>query len=38
VFDWGGWAATCALLAAMSSAVLALSLYAERRWQAVKPD
>jgi MFS family permease len=38
VFDWGGWAATCALLAMMSSAVLALSLYAERRWQAVKPD
>ncbi len=36
VFDWGGWSATCALLAAMSSAVLALSLYAQHRWQAVK--
>ena len=33
VFDWGGWGATCALLAAMSSAVLALSFHAER----VKP-
>jgi MFS family permease len=38
VFDWGGWAATCALLAAMSSAVLALSLYAEQRWQRVRQD
>jgi predicted MFS family arabinose efflux permease len=38
VFDWGGWAATCALLAAMSSAVLVLSLYAEHRWQRVRPD
>jgi len=33
VFDWGGWGATCALLAVMSSGVLALSLDAERRWR-----
>jgi predicted MFS family arabinose efflux permease len=33
VFDWGGWGATCALLTAMSSGVLALSLDAERRWR-----
>ncbi len=37
VFDWLGWGGTCALLAAMSSAVLGLSLYAERRWQSVSP-
>ena len=33
VFDWGGWGATCALLAAMSSGVVALSLDAQRRWR-----
>ena len=33
VFDWGGWGATCALLAGMSSGVVALSLHAERRWR-----
>lgn len=36
VFDWGGWGATCTLLAMMSSAVVALSLHAQRRWQRVK--
>lgn len=33
VYDWGGWGSTCALMLAMSGCVLALSLYAERRWQ-----
>ncbi len=33
VFDFGGWGATCALLMAMSCAVVALSFHAERRWQ-----
>ncbi len=33
VFEWGGWGATCALLAAMSSGVVALALYAERHWR-----
>lgn len=33
VFEWGGWGATCALLAAMSSAVVALAFHADRRWR-----
>jgi predicted MFS family arabinose efflux permease len=40
VYDAGGWGATAVLLLAMSSGVLALSAYAERRWQrdaAVSP-
>lgn len=36
VFDLGGWGATCALLLAMSCAVLALAVHAERRWQSAK--
>ncbi len=32
VFDNAGWAGTCALLLGMSLCVVALSLYAERRW------
>lgn len=38
VFDLGGWGATCALLLAMSCAVLALSLHAERRWKGLQPN
>lgn len=41
VYDAGGWAATCALLLAMSSAVLGLAFHAERRWRrnaSVAPD
>ena len=34
VFDFGGWGAACALLATMSSAVVALSIHADRRWRA----
>lgn len=34
VFEWGGWGATCLLLCAMSSVVVALALHAERRWRA----
>jgi MFS family permease len=37
VYDWGGWGATCALLCLMSSAVLMLAFYAERRWQRLPP-
>ncbi|MFM7349600.1 MAG: MFS transporter [Erythrobacter sp.] len=33
VFEWGGWGGTCALLAGMSSLIVALSLHAERRRQ-----
>ncbi len=33
VFEWGGWGATCALLTAMSSGVVALALYADQRWR-----
>lgn len=33
VYAAGGWAATCILLLAMSSMVVALALYAERRWR-----
>ncbi|MFO6447373.1 MFS transporter [Erythrobacter sp. NE805] len=33
VFEWGGWGATCGLLLAMSSAVVALAFHAERRWR-----
>jgi MFS family permease len=38
VYDAGGWAATCALLLAMSCGVLTLAFYAERRWQAGASD
>lgn len=31
VFEWGGWGGTCALLAGMSSLIVALSFHAERR-------
>ncbi len=34
IYDLGGWAATCALLLAMSGGVVALALLAERRWRA----
>lgn len=33
IYDAGGWSAACALLAAMSCGVVALSLYADRRWR-----
>ncbi len=33
VYDLGGWSATCGLLLAMSTGVLALAFLAERRWQ-----
>ena len=33
VYEWGGWAGTCALMLAMSGCVLALAFHAERRWQ-----
>lgn len=33
IYEAGGWAAACALLLAMSSAVLSLAIYAERRWR-----
>ena len=36
VYDAGGWAATCALLLAMSGGVLTLAFYAERRWQRLQ--
>jgi MFS family permease len=36
VFDWGGWGGTCALLLAMSLCVVALAIYAERRWAAAQ--
>jgi len=36
IYDAGGWAATCALLLAMSCAVLALAFHAERRWQRLQ--
>jgi len=37
VFDFAGWGGTCALFLAMSCAVVALALHAERRWQR-RPD
>ena len=37
VYDWGGWGATCALIFGMACGVLALALYAERRWQRAQP-
>ena len=37
VFAWGGWGATCVLLAAMSGCVLALAIHAERRWRITQP-
>lgn len=33
IYEAGGWGAACALLLAMSSAVLGLAIYAERRWR-----
>jgi len=33
VFEWGGWGATCVLLSAMSSGIVALAFHAERCWQ-----
>ncbi len=33
VYDFGGWAGTCALLLAISAGVVALSLWADRTWQ-----
>ena len=36
VFEWGGWGATCVLLLAMSSGVVALAFHAERRWRRVQ--
>lgn len=36
VFEWSGWGGTCAVLLAMSSGVLALSLHAERRWRLIQ--
>jgi hypothetical protein len=36
VYDFGGWGGTCALMLAMSSGVLGLALYAERRWQRLQ--
>jgi predicted MFS family arabinose efflux permease len=33
VFEWGGWGATCGLMTAMSSGVVALAFHAERRWR-----
>jgi MFS family permease len=33
VFDISGWGATCALMLAMSCAIVALAFHAERRWQ-----
>jgi predicted MFS family arabinose efflux permease len=36
VFEWGGWGATCVLLVAMSSGVVALAFHAERRWRKVQ--
>lgn len=32
IYDWGGWSATCAALAAMSLCVVALSYWSARRW------
>ena len=37
VYDFGGWAATCGLLLAMSCCVVALSFLAERRWKVASP-
>jgi len=37
VFEWGGWGTTCLLLMAMSSGVVALAFYAERRWRSAAP-
>ena len=39
VYDFGGWAGICALLAAMSCCVVALAFLAEHRWRAgQRPD
>ncbi|MFY8047601.1 MAG: MFS transporter [Erythrobacter sp.] len=37
IYEAGGWAAACALLLAMSSAVLVLAIHAERRWRRLNP-
>ena len=37
VYDFGGWAGICALLAAMSCCVVALAFLAEHRWRAGQP-
>lgn len=37
VYDWGGWGSTCALMLAMSSCVLGLAFYAERRSLRAQP-
>ena len=37
IYEAGGWAAACALLLAMSSAVVALAIHAERRWRRLNP-
>lgn len=34
IYDLGGWAATCAMLMAISLSVLSLSLWAQRKWDA----
>ncbi len=34
VFDFGGWAGTCALLMSISSGVVVLSFWADRTWKA----
>ncbi|KPQ32968.1 MAG: Arabinose efflux permease [Porphyrobacter sp. HL-46] len=33
IYDWGGWAGTCALMFAMSLVVVSLAFHAERRWR-----
>lgn len=38
VFEWSGWAGTCALLAGMSSVVVGLSFHAERRWRRLAQE
>jgi predicted MFS family arabinose efflux permease len=37
IYEAGGWGAACALLLAMSSAVLGLAIYSERRWRRLNP-
>lgn len=34
IYDFGGWAGTCALLLAISASVVALSFWAERNWKS----
>ncbi|MCR9179515.1 MAG: MFS transporter [Erythrobacteraceae bacterium] len=33
IYDWGGWAGTCALMLIMSLGVVSLAFHAERRWR-----